>query len=133
MPALTKVSRREPYLSGSPQYTPWENNGDELVQHDGNVFVSQIVRQSAIPSRPSRWRPVFFLQPTGNSGRWGDWWAAAFLTEKEIFPNQRDTTAGGWMMQDQRRNIGVPPTESFGDAVGEMNGYAPYGLDDGYD
>lgn len=123
------VGRLEPGLAGSPQYTPEEVNEDLLVRQQGNPYVAQVVRQSLIPTRPARHRTVFFLQPTGDSGRWGDWWAAAFITEKDLIPNSRDTTGGGWLMQDQRRNIAVPPTESYGDAVGEMDGYAPYGLD----
>lgn len=119
----------EPGLAGSPQYTPWETNQDELVQHSGNPYVSQIVRQSLIPSRPARHRTAFFLQPTGDTGAWGDWWAAAFIEEKELVPNIRSTTDGGWLLQDQRRNIAIPPSESYGDYVGELDGYAPYGLE----
>lgn len=123
------VGRLEPGLAGSPQYTPEEVNEDLLVQQEGNVHVPMPFPQSQIPTRPARHRTVFFLQPTGDSGRWGDWWAAAFIEEKELVPNTRDTTGGGWMNQDYRRNISVPPTESYGDAVGELDGYAPYGLD----
>ncbi len=126
---LTFVSRREPFLAGSPQFTPWETNEEHLVEHQGNVWVPMRVRDSYIPTRPSRHRTVFFLQPTGDTGDWGDWWAAAFIQGKDIRPNHRDLTVGMFTLEDQRRNIAVPPTESFGDYVGEADGVSPYGLD----
>ena len=131
---LTRIRPKHgvPLNAGSPQYTPYENNEDHYVEQEGNVYVSQIVRQSQIVSRPSRHRTAFFLQPTGDSGSWGDWWAAGFIQDKHEVANQRDTTAGGFTLADQRRNIAVPPTTSYGDYVGEADGYSPYGLDDEY-
>lgn len=124
-----EVERRVPILSGSPQMTPGEVNQRREVDHHGNVSVPTRHPDSLVPTRPARRTVAFFLQPTGIDGSWGDWWAAAFVQGKEIVENRRDYPRGMFMNDDQRRNIDVPPTESYGDYVGASDGVAPYGLE----
>ena len=125
----TWTSRREPYLSGSPQYTPWEENSNHVVELEGNPVVIEPPRESFIPTRRPQHRVVFFLQPTGIDGRWGDWFAAAFLQGKTFGANERNTPRGRFTLPAERRNINVPSSESYGDLVGASDGVSPYGLE----
>jgi hypothetical protein len=145
---FTWVSRREPLNAGSPQYTPYEDNSDQLVLQEGNIFVSEKVRDSLFNSRPSRHRTVFFLQPDGTYGDGTGWMFGGFdytigraeaierdqlIAGKETLhlsqQRQEGIVRGGWLPDPYRRNIAVPPTESYGDYVGESDGVAPYGLE----
>jgi hypothetical protein len=118
MPMLTKVSRREPMLAGSPQYTPFELNEKLTEESQGNAFVPSRIRDSLFNPRVSKKQVVFFLQPTGIDGGWGDWWAAPFIQGKNLHSAIRTSPAGRFTTADNRRNIDIPPTISYGDTQG---------------
>jgi hypothetical protein len=132
--------------AGSPQYTPFEENADHLVLQDGNVYVSQQIRNSLFQSRPARHTTVFFLEPTGGIGDGTGWMFGGFDYEVEVAKargqriegketlhsssqRQSGIVRGGWLPNPDRRNIAVPPTQSYGDYVGESDGVAPFGLE----
>lgn len=148
MGPYTQVSRRVPFLAGSPQFTPYEENIDHYVTHEGNCYVSEKVRDSLFNSRLARHRTTFFLQPTGTWGSFGDWMMGGFdyalgireakerdqyIQGKEMLhlaeQRQMGIVQGGWIPDPYRRNIAVPRTVSYGDYVGESDGDAPYGLE----
>lgn len=121
---LYHVPPASPTVQG-PVYTPAEYNQDPYVEERGSPDLEDRIRQTHIQCRPSRRPVVFFLQPV-------DWYERQSFVpglNNVLIHREDGVPKGRWMPQDYRRNIAVPPSESYGDAVGEMDGYAPYGLD----
>jgi hypothetical protein len=130
-PNLVWASRREPLLAGSPQFTPWEENSEHLVEHDGaNPLLVDRYHDSQVPTRPSRHRVAFFLQPVGDGDGdqgWTDWsGAGGFIVGKSMLSHEAGFPRGRFTLAEQRRNVAVPPTASYGDLVGELDGRSAY-------
>lgn len=129
-PNLVWTSRREPFLSGSPQYTPWEENSDHIVELEGSPIIPLPLQDSEYHTRPPRHRVAFFLQPIGEGEGdegWTDWsGAGGFIVGKSMLSLEAGFPRGRFTLADQRRNVAVPPTASYGDLVGELDGRSAY-------
>ena len=123
--SLANLHYQEPTqpVPKGPEFTPAEYNTDPDVLLEGSVDVPDRPRPSHLFTRRARRPVVFFLQPV-------EWWAAAdFLASNLRIAREDGIPKGRFIPQDYRRNIDVPPTQSYGDLVGAMDGVAPYGLD----